>query len=69
VSSQQNIDNRKISAVAALLSVPAVLAGLAGMNFKNLPGASWDYGWEALVALILIIDTAMFLNFKRRNWL
>ena len=69
VSSQQNIDNRKISAVAALLSVPAVLAGLAGMNFKNLPGETWGYGWEALLALIVIIDTAMFLNFKRRNWL
>jgi magnesium transporter len=41
VASQQTIDTRKISAIAALLSVPAVLAGLAGMNFKNLPGETW----------------------------
>jgi Mg2+ and Co2+ transporter CorA len=39
------------------------------MNFKDLPGVNWDDGWEALVAIILIIDAAMFLNFKRRNWL
>jgi magnesium transporter len=69
VSSQQNIDTRKISAIAALLSVPAVLAGLAGMNFKNLPGANWDYGWVALVAIMVIVDAAMFVNFKHRNWL
>jgi magnesium transporter len=69
VASQQNIDTRKISAIAALLSVPAVLAGLAGMNFKNLPGVTWVYGWETLVGVILVIDVAMYINFKRRDWL
>lgn len=69
VSSQQNIDTRKISAFAALLSVPAVLAGLFGMNFKNLPGVAWTYGWEALLVAIIAIDVAMFVNFKRRHWL
>jgi magnesium transporter len=69
VASQQNVDTRKISAIAALLSVPAVLAGLAGMNFKNLPGVNWTYGWEALVAIILVIDGVMFVNFRRRRWL
>ena len=69
VASQQNDDTRKISAFAALLSVPTVLAGLFGMNFKNLPGVSWTYGWEALLALVIVLDTAMFINFKRRHWL
>jgi magnesium transporter len=69
VASQQNNDTRKISAFAALLSVPAVLAGLFGMNFKNLPGVDWTYGWEVFAAVILIVDAAMFLNFKRRHWL
>jgi magnesium transporter len=68
VASHQNIDTRKISAFAALLSVPAVLAGLLGMNFKNLPGVDWTYGWEALAASVLIIDAAIFVNFKRRHW-
>jgi len=69
VASQQNVDTRKISAIAALLSVPAVLAGLAGMNFKNLPGITWQYGWEALVLIILAIDAAMYMAFRRRGWL
>lgn len=69
VASQQTIDTRKISAIAALLSVPAVLAGLAGMNFKNLPGETWVYGWEALIAVILVVDALMFVNFRKKGWL
>lgn len=68
-ASRQNEDTRKISAIAALLSVPAVLAGLFGMNFQNLPGVDWQYGWETLVAVILIIDGVMFGSFKKRHWL
>jgi magnesium transporter len=69
VASQQNDDTRKISAFAALLSVPTVLAGLYGMNFKNLPGVTWNYGWEMLIAVIIVLDVVMFINFKRRHWL
>jgi magnesium transporter len=69
VASQQNVDTRKISAFAALLSVPTVLAGLYGMNFKNLPGVSWAFGWESVIAAVIILDVVMFINFKRRHWL
>jgi magnesium transporter len=69
VASRQNDDTRKISAFAALLSVPTVLAGLFGMNFKNLPGVNWVFGWEALAALIVVLDIVMYVNFKRRHWL
>ncbi len=69
VAVRQNNDTRKISAFAALLSVPAVLAGLFGMNFTNLPGVSWAFGWEVLVAVIVVIDVVMYVMFKRRRWL
>lgn len=69
VASQQNDDTRKISAFAALLSVPTVLAGLYGMNFKNLPGVRWSFGWLAVVVAVLVLDAIMFVNFKKRHWL
>jgi magnesium transporter len=69
VASRQNVDTRKISAFAALLSVPTVLAGLYGMNFKNLPGVNWTFGWETVIAAVVILDVVMFINFKRRHWL
>jgi magnesium transporter len=69
VASQQNRDTRKISAFAALLSIPAVLAGLYGMNFKNLPGVTWGFGWETVIAAAIVLDTWAFIAFKRRRWL
>ncbi len=68
-STQQNADPRKIRAFPALLSVPAVLAGIFGMNFQNLPGVSWDFGWEVLIAVIIVLDAILFIAFKRRHWL
>ncbi len=69
VAIRQSDDTRKISAYAALLSVPTVLAGLYGMNFKNLPGVHWAFGWEAIIAVVLIIDPLLYVAFKRRDWL
>lgn len=69
VARRQGEDTRKISAIAALLSVPTVLAGLYGMNFKNLPGVDWQFGWLAVIAAVIIIDAIVFVNFKRRKWL
>lgn len=69
VSQRQNGDTRKISSYGALLAVPTVIAGLFGMNFTNLPGVDWEFGWIAALAGIVILDAAIFINFKRLNWL
>lgn len=69
VASRQNDDMRKISAFAALLAVPTVVAGLYGMNFKNLPGVGWSFGWLVTIGAILVLDGAMYWAFKRRDWL
>jgi len=69
VASQQNADMRKISALAALLAIPTVTAGLYGMNFKNLPGVDWSFGWVVTLAAIVLLDIWTFIAFKRRKWL
>ena len=69
VASRQNVDTRKISAFAALLAIPAVVAGLYGMNFKNLPGVTWVYGWLVIAGTIVILDVIAIIIFKRRRWI
>jgi magnesium transporter len=69
VARQQNSDMRKISALAALLAIPTVTAGLYGMNFKNLPGVNWQFGWLAVVVAVIALDIWAFVAFKRRKWL
>ena len=69
VASQQNRDARRVSAVAALIAAPAVIAGIYGMNFKNLPGVDWQYGWLAVMAGIAVVVACMAFYFKRVHWL
>ena len=49
---RQNNDMRKITAYAALISVPTMIAGIYGMNFDYMPELHWRFGYP----LVLLID-------------
>jgi magnesium transporter len=53
ISMQQNEDMRKISAGAALVVVPTLIAGVYGMNFDHMPELHWTYGYAYAVALMV----------------
>ncbi|WP_162564225.1 MULTISPECIES: CorA family divalent cation transporter [Microbacterium] len=69
VAARQNQDMRTISAFAALLAVPTLIAGLYGMNFENIPLVQWQYGWVAIGLAIVTLDLIIYGLFKRRRWL
>lgn len=69
VSARQNKDMRTISAFAALLALPTLIAGIYGMNFKNIPLVQWQYGWLAIGVAIVVVDLIIYVMFKRRGWL
>lgn len=69
VASQVSEDSRKISSFAALLAIPAVVAGLYGMNFKNLPGTNDWWGWIAVAAVLVGLELWAYLTLRRRGWL
>ncbi|WP_157117652.1 magnesium and cobalt transport protein CorA [Nocardia vaccinii] len=69
VGVQQNTDMRKISAWAAIAAVPTMIAGIYGMNFEHMPELRWVWGYPAVVGIILLICTGLFVNFRRNNWL
>jgi magnesium transporter len=69
ISVQQNEDMRKISAGAALIVVPTLIAGVYGMNFDHMPELHWQFGY--LWAWLLMGGSAAGLLwfFKRSGWL
>ncbi|MFE6255922.1 CorA family divalent cation transporter [Agromyces sp. NPDC057865] len=69
VSARQNKDMRTISAFAALLALPTLIAGLYGMNFKDLPLVQWQFGWVVIAGVIVVVDVIIYVLFKRRHWL
>jgi magnesium transporter len=69
VSLRQNSDMRKITAWAAIITVPTMLAGIWGMNFKHMPELSWKYGYPLALTVIVGSSLTLLRAFKRSGWL
>jgi magnesium transporter len=60
---------KKLAAWAAIIAVPTMIAGIYGMNFKNIPELGWAYGYYVSLAAMLGLDVALFFWFRRIRWL
>ncbi|GGO68267.1 magnesium transport protein CorA [Nocardioides deserti] len=69
ISVQQNDDMRKISAGAALVVVPTLIAGIYGMNFDHMPELHWTFGYVFALALMFGSSAVLWVFFKRSGWL
>lgn len=69
VSVQQNEDMRKISAGAALVVVPTLIAGIYGMNFDHMPELHWTFGYVWALFLMVGSSAGLWWFFKRSGWL
>ena len=69
ISVQQNEDMRKISAGAALVVVPTLIAGIYGMNFEHMPELEWRYGYLFALALMVVPGVVLYRLFKKAGWL
>jgi magnesium transporter len=69
VSVRQNTQMRQISAWAAILAVPTLIAGVYGMNFRNMPELHLRVGYPAALALMLVLCVALYSYFRHIDWL
>lgn len=69
VSVKQNEEMRKISAWAAILAIPTLIAGIYGMNFRNMPELKWHYGYPMAIVLMFGICAALYGYFRHIDWL
>ena len=69
ISVQQNDDMRKISAGAALVVVPTLIAGIYGMNFDHMPELGWLFGYPMALVFMIAVSGGLYLLFKRSGWL
>ena len=69
ISVQQNEDMRKISAGAAIVVVPTLIAGVYGMNFDFMPELRWEFGYLYAIVLMLGVSGGLFWFFKKSGWL
>jgi magnesium transporter len=69
VGVNQNDQMKKISAWAAVVIVPTLIAGIYGMNFDYMPELHWRYGYLFALSLMALIALGLYVMFRRRHWL
>ncbi|AGL14863.1 magnesium and cobalt transport protein CorA [Actinoplanes sp. N902-109] len=69
VSVDQNNDMRKIASWAAIAAVQTAIAGVYGMNFADLPGLNWKYGYPVVLLTMVVAAVALHRRLKKVGWL
>ncbi len=60
----------KVLTIIATIFIPLTfIAGVYGMNFRNMPELGWKWGYFAVLGIMLIVGLWMVLFFKRKKWL
>ncbi|MEB3270400.1 MAG: magnesium/cobalt transporter CorA [Synechococcus sp.] len=60
----------KVLAIISTIFIPLTfIAGVYGMNFKNMPELEWKAGYFLILGLMATIATGLVLCFRRQRWL
>lgn len=60
----------KVMAIASVVGIPPVLvAGIYGMNFKNMPELDWPWGYAFGWGMIIVTTLIPLAVFRWRKWI
>jgi len=68
ITIQENEVTKRLAAYAALVAVPTMIAGVYGMNFRNMPELSWAWGYPAALGSMAVIDGYLIYRFRKAGW-
>jgi magnesium transporter len=60
---------KKLAGWAAIIAIPTLIAGIYGMNFKNMPEYDFPNAYPICIAVMLALDVGLYLWFKKIKWL
>lgn len=69
ISISQNDVSKRFAGWAAIIGVPTMIAGIYGMNFKDMPELSWHWGYPFVLTLTIGSCILLYVLFKRSGWL
>lgn len=69
IANDQNELVKKFTVIAAMLLFPTFIVGLYGMNFDHMPEYHWRYGYQAVLAIIILTTVGQYIYFRRKKWI
>lgn len=68
ISIRQNETMKFLTAITTVFLPLTLIAGWYGMNFKNMPELSWQYGYPAVIVLSILIGAVCVWIFKKKKF-
>jgi magnesium transporter len=68
VNNRLNRVMKTMTALSTILMSAAVIAGIYGMNFKNMPELDWKYGYPIALGGMLAVAGGLTWYFKKIKW-
>ena len=69
ISNNLNIVMKFLTSITIVLSIPAIIAGLWGMNVENLPFSNSPIGFWIILALAILISLGSLAYMKKKDML
>ena len=66
---EQNKIFRTLTIITVCISLPTLIAGIYGMNFKNIPELDWRFGYPIAIGLMIISFIIAIVYFKLKKWI
>jgi magnesium transporter len=65
---RMNVITKKVTSWAAIIAVPTFVTGFYGMNVPY-PGFARTWGVLAALGIMVVVAGALYVAFRRRDWL
>lgn len=66
---EQNSIFRTLTIITVCISLPTLIAGVYGMNFKNIPELEWRFGYPTAIGMMVISFIIAVAYFKMKKWI
>ena len=64
-----NATLKRMTSSSIILMSMALISGIYGMNFANMPELNWQLGYTWALGLMAVVGSGLFMFFRRIDWL
>lgn len=68
ISNHMNTVMKTLTVIATIFIPLTFVAGVYGMNFKNMPELEWQWGYPIILALMLLMGGGMYVYMRKKRW-
>ena len=68
-SNRMNMVMKRLTALSTILMSAALVSGIYGMNFQQMPELAWQYGYYFALGTMIVIALGLVIFFRWIKWL